>query len=103
MDLDGRAIGDKAGDRRRFERVDESRAVKSGDVRFELRRLGLPQPPARMFHSIFAATIPPGGITPVMFGDKFLVRTIPRTLGFAGRGHGERFPTPAPTPLVFGE
>src|ERR1051326_745125 len=56
-----------------------------------------------MFHPVFAATTAAGSITPVMLSDEFLVRTVPGGLRFAGRGHAQRFPATAATPLILGE
>ena len=92
MDFDVRAFRDKAGDGRRGERFDKLRAVERRDIRFELRRLRGPNSPARMFDPVFAAAGTPRGVTPVMFGDEFFVRSLRRGLRLARRGHGQRFP-----------
>ncbi len=54
-----------------------------------------------MFHSIFAATAAYTGVTPIMFGDEFGVRTDGNGLRFAGRAHLEGFPFAAASPRIF--
>src|SRR5436305_15193947 len=102
MDLDWRPFRDESGDRRGLENVNESRPVKGGDIGVELRRGRRPQSPARMFDAVFAAAGAPGGVTPIMFRNEFLMRTISGGLRFAGRSHGQRLPPPVPPPLVLG-
>src|SRR6478672_2608946 len=56
-----------------------------------------------MFDAVFAATVAARGVTPVMFGDEFLVRSVLGGLWFTARSHRQRFPAPTATPLIFGE
>jgi hypothetical protein len=56
-----------------------------------------------MFDLILAATAAARGVAPIMFGDELFVRSLCGPLGFAGRGHGERFPMPAAPPLILGK
>lgn len=42
MNLDPGAVGDETGDGLRFERLNELRPVKRGDIRVELRRRRFP-------------------------------------------------------------
>src|SRR6266542_4122017 len=55
-----------------------------------------------MLHSILTAAVAQRGVTPVMFGDKFGVRSCWNRLRLASRRHVERFPfLPASPPAVF--
>src|ERR1700716_3844531 len=56
-----------------------------------------------MLNAILAAARTARGVTPVMFGNKLLMRSLRRSLRFAGRRHGQRFPTLAAPPLIFRE
>src|SRR2546423_5202259 len=100
MDLDVRALGDKTRDRRSGERFHKLRAVERRDIGVELCGLRFPQMPARMFDAVFAASITSRGVTPVMFGDEFLVRPVAGTLRLADCSHRQRFPAPAASPLI---
>ena len=64
-------------------------AVKSCNVcvQFEARRV--PNFPARMFHAVFAAAVAQRGVTPVMFSDKFGVRSRWNCLRLTSRRHFE--------------
>ena len=53
--------------------------------------------------AILAATGAARGVTPVMLGDEFFVRSLRSPLRFAGRRHRQRFPAFAAPPLIFRE
>ncbi len=67
-------------------------AVKSCHFSVKFEAGGVPDFPARMFYAIFAATVPHKGVAPVMFSNKFGMRTGGNRLRFTGGAHLEKFP-----------
>ena len=55
------------------QRLGELFAVKSCNVRVKFDAGRVPDFPARMFHAVFAATVPDTGVSPIMFRNKFSV------------------------------
>ena len=53
------------------QRFGELFTIKARNVRVEFEVGRVPDFPPRMFHAIFAATVPHTGVAPIMFGDKF--------------------------------
>src|SRR5687768_17811958 len=53
-----------------------------------------------MLDTVFTAARAPRRVAPVMFGNEFLVRALRGGLRLAARRHGQRFPAPAPAPLI---
>src|SRR4051812_34821550 len=79
------------------------RPIERRDVSVEFRRFRFPQIPPWMLDPIFAAARAARGVTPVMLGNKFFVRSLRRGLRFARGCHGERFPAAAAPPLILSE
>ena len=73
--------------RRLIECLSELFAVKSCDVCVEFEPGRIPNFPARMLDSIFAAAAAKRGVTPIMFGDKFGVASRWNYLRLASRTH----------------
>src|SRR6266545_4115615 len=75
-------------------------AVKARNISVKFEAGRIPDFPARMFYAIFAATVPHTGVAPVMFGNKFGMRTGGNRLRFAGCAHLEKFPLLSASPAV---
>src|SRR4029077_16254684 len=56
--------------------------------------------PASVFDAIFAATVPHTGVAPVMFSNKFGMRTGGNRLRFTGCAHLEKFPLLSASPAI---
>jgi len=55
------------------QRLGELFAVKSRNVRVKFDPGGVPDFPARVFHAVFAATVPRTGVSPIMFRNELSV------------------------------
>src|SRR5207245_10560347 len=87
--------------RRPTQRFGELFAVKSCHVSVQFEPGRIPDLPARVFDAVLAATAPDTGVAPVMFGNKFGMRTGGNRLRFAGCTHLKKLPLLSASPAVF--
>ena len=73
LDRSRGTIGDKCGARLLTQRLSELFAVKSRDISVKFEADSVLELPARVFHAVFAATIPHPCVSPVMFRNKLSV------------------------------